>query len=85
MQQSLMGLHNLETLFLCCEHLVASLPELRLEGLPKLRHVRLDDVLPAELSLPRGCRLDVKGEASIMDQVPLDFMKHMDSFVGAHD
>ncbi|CAL8462636.1 g2169 [Coccomyxa elongata] len=68
-QQSLMGLHNLETLFLSCEQVKASLPKLRLEGLPKLRHVRLDDVFPAELSLPHGCRLDVKGEASDMDQV----------------
>ncbi|BDA46377.1 hypothetical protein COCOBI_08-4690 [Coccomyxa sp. Obi] len=68
-QQSLMGLHRLQTLFLSCEHLEALLPELRLEGLPKLRHVRLDDVFPAKLSLPPGCRLDIKGEAAVMDEV----------------
>ncbi|CAL8462513.1 g2046 [Coccomyxa elongata] len=69
MQQSLMGLHSLQTLFLSCEHLEALLPELRLTGLPRLRHVRLDDVFPAELSLPPGCRLDIKGEAAVMDEV----------------
>ncbi len=66
-----MGLHSMETLFLSCEHLEARLPELRLRVLPKLRHVRLDDVLPAELSLPQGCRLDVNGDASVMQTVPL--------------
>ncbi|BDA46510.1 hypothetical protein COCOBI_08-6040 [Coccomyxa sp. Obi] len=68
-QQSLIGLHSLETLFLSCKHLEAFLPELRLEELCKLRHVRLDDVFPAELSLPHGCRLDLTGEADVMDKV----------------
>ncbi|BDA46509.1 hypothetical protein COCOBI_08-6030 [Coccomyxa sp. Obi] len=68
-QQSLLGLHRLKTLFLSCEVLQALLPELYLTGLPNLRHVRLDDVFPAELSLPSGCRLDLMGEADVMDQV----------------
>ncbi len=68
-QQSLMGLHSLQSLFLSCEHLEALLPDLRLTGLTRLRHVRLDDVFPAELSLPPGCRLDIKGEAAVMDEV----------------
>lgn len=69
MQQSLLGLHSLETLLLSCEHLEAFLPELHLKPLPKLRHVRLDDVFPWELSLPPGCRLDLKGEVSVMEEV----------------
>lgn len=70
-EQSLIGLHRLKTLFLSCEHLEALLSELRLNGLSKLCHVRLDDVFPAKLLLPRGCRLDIKAEAVIMDKVPL--------------
>ncbi|BDA51453.1 hypothetical protein COCOBI_19-0080 [Coccomyxa sp. Obi] len=80
-EQSLIGLHSLKTLFLSCEHLEALLPELRMEGLSKLRHVRLDDVFPAELSLPPDCRLDVKGEAIVMDKVISaawrDALKHL--------
>ncbi len=83
-----MGLHSLETLFLSCEHLEALLPELRLQGLPKLRHIRLDDVFPAELSLPPGCRLDIKGEASVMDEVIYRgsfSVKHMDHIMRIHE
>ena len=82
-----MGLKSLETVFLSCEHLEALLPELRLQGLPKLRHVRLDDVFPAELSLPPGCRLDLKGEASVMDEVIYHgsfSVKHMDYIMCIH-
>ena len=63
------GLHSLRTLFLSCEHFEAVLPKLWLKELPRLRHVRLDNVFPAELSLPPGCRLDIHGEAIFMDQV----------------
>ncbi|CAL8469830.1 g9372 [Coccomyxa elongata] len=66
-EQSLTGLHSLKTLFLSCEYFEALLPKLRLKRLSKLRHVLLDDVFPAQLSLPRGCRLDIKGEAVVLD------------------
>ena len=77
MQQSLMGLHNLKTLYLSCFLLDAGLPELRLKELAKLHHVRLDNVFPIELLLPHGCQLDVRGQASVMDEVLLAPRKHM--------
>ncbi len=69
MNDQLQGLHSLETLLLSCEHLEAVLPELCLRELVRLRHVRLDDVIPEKLSLPPSCRMDLKGEASVMDEV----------------
>ena len=66
-----MGVHNLKTLYLSCYFFDPGLLELRLKGLAKLHHVRLENVFPIELSLPHGCRLDVRGQATVMDQVLL--------------
>jgi hypothetical protein len=69
--EQLQGLYSLETLLLSCEHLEAVPDELCLKDMRLLRHVRLDHVFPVSLFLPPGCRLDLKGEVSIMEEVLL--------------
>ena len=69
--EQLQELCSLETLLLSCEHLEAVPDELCLKDMRLLRHVRLDHVFPVSLFLPPGCRLDLKGEVSIMEEVLL--------------
>lgn len=69
--KQLQELCSLETLLLSCEHLEAVPDELCLKDMRLLRHVRLDHVFPVSLFLPPGCRLDLKGEVSIMEEVLL--------------
>lgn len=71
MGEQLQELYSLETLLLSCEHLEAVPDELCLKNMRLLRHVRLDHVFPVSLFLPPGCRLDLQGEVSIMEEVLL--------------
>jgi hypothetical protein len=67
-QAAVLGMPVLETLFLSCEHEEAMMAELDLEQLPQLLRLRLDNVFPKRLRLPRGCRLDLSGEAAVIDE-----------------
>ena len=61
----------LQTALLACMRMEALIPVLDLSNLPRLKHLSLQDVYPEQLSIPQGCRLDLQGEAQVMQQVCL--------------
>lgn len=59
----------LQTALLACMRMEALIPVLDLSNLPHLKHLSLQDVYPVQLVIPQGCRLDLQGEAQVMQQV----------------
>ncbi len=59
----------LQTALLACMRMEALIQVLDLSNLPHLKRLSLQDVYPVQLVIPQGCRLDLQGEAQVMQQV----------------